>query len=97
MKISKLKTRLQRPRPMAVITMRLPEDVISDLKRVAPHRGFAGYQPLIRAYVGQGLREDLVLLEHKPEISKLITSLRKQGVQEAALKTAMREAGVKGE
>src|SRR5258708_18541270 len=97
MKINKLKTRLQRPRPMSVITMRLPEDVISDLKRVAPHRGFSGYQPLIRAYVGQGLREDLVLLEAKPEIAKLITSLRKQGVQEAALETAMREAVVKKE
>jgi len=64
------------------------------LKRVAPHRGFSGYQPLIRAYVGQGLREDLVLLEAKPEIVKLIKSLRKQGVEEAALETAMREAGV---
>ena len=95
MKISKLKTRLQRPRAMSVITMRLPEDVISDLKRVAPHRGFSGYQPLIRAYVGQGLREDLVLLEAKPEVKKLITSLRKQGVQEAALEKAMEEAGVK--
>jgi hypothetical protein len=95
MKINKLKARLQRPRPMSVITMRLPEDVISDLKRVAPHRGFSGYQPLIRAYVGQGLREDLVLLEAKPEIKKLITSLRKQGVQEAALEKAMEEAGVK--
>ena len=97
MKINKLKARLQRSRPMAVITMRLPEDVISDLKRVAPHRGFSGYQPLIRAYVGQGLREDLVLLEAKPEITKLISSLRKQGVKEAALETAMREAGVKKE
>ena len=60
-----------------------------------PHRGFSGYQPLIRAYVGQGLREDLVLLEAKPEITKLITSLRKQGIKEAALEKAMEEAGVK--
>ena len=94
MKISKLKTRLQPHRPMTVITLRMPEDVISDLKRVAPQRGFSGYQPLIRAYVGQGLREDLALLEGKPEITKLIASLRKQGITEAALEKAMKEAGV---
>jgi hypothetical protein len=37
----------------------VPEDVIEDLKKVAPELGFSGYQPLIRAYVGQGLRKDL--------------------------------------
>jgi hypothetical protein len=41
------------------ITIRVPEDVIEDLKKVAPELGFSGYQPLIRAYVGQGLRKDL--------------------------------------
>ena len=66
MKNNRLKTRLKRARPMSVIAMRLPEDVISDLKRVAPHRGFSGYQHLIRAYVGQGLREDLPRLETSP-------------------------------
>ena len=44
---------------MITISMRIPKDVIDDLKRVAPLRGFSGYQPLMRAYVGQGLRADL--------------------------------------
>lgn len=94
MKISKLKTRLSKTRPMTTVTLRMPEDVIADLKRIAPHRGFSGYQPLIRAYVGQGLREDLPLLENNPDVEKLLDSLRKQGVKEALLEKALLEAGV---
>ena len=76
MKINKLKKRLDPKRSMSTITMRIPDDLITDLKRVAPHKGFSGYQPLIRAYIGQGLREDLSSLDAKPEITKLITSYR---------------------
>ena len=36
-------------RPMINITMRLPEDVVDDLKQIAPLVGFRGYQALIRA------------------------------------------------
>ncbi|MBI4674310.1 MAG: hypothetical protein HY741_21925 [Chloroflexi bacterium] len=49
---------------------------------------------MIRAYVGQGLREDLAALESKPEIAKLIASLRKQGVKQKALDKALADAGV---
>jgi len=49
---------------------------------------------LIRAYIGQGLREDLAALENPPDISKLIESLKKQGVKEAAIEKARVEAGV---
>ena len=94
MKISKLKERLSKDRAMTSITIRMPEDVIEDLKRIAPHRGFTGYQPLIRAYVGQGLREDLATLENRPEIAKLIASLKKQGIKITAIEKAMVDAGV---
>lgn len=94
MKINKLKKRLDPKRSMTTITMRIPDDLIADLKRVAPHKGFSGYQPLIRAYIGQGLREDLSNLDSKPEITKLIKSLKKQGVTDSALAKAMIEAGV---
>jgi hypothetical protein len=50
MKVEALKKRLDRNRPMTTITIRIPEDVIEDLKRVAPLLGFSGYQPLVRAY-----------------------------------------------
>ena len=66
MKLEQLKKRLDKQRPMTTISMRFPVDVLDDLKRVAPLRGFSGYQPLIRAYVGQGLRADLERLEQDP-------------------------------
>ena len=52
----RLKVRLQRDRPMTTISLRMPEDVIDDLKEIAPALGFTGYQPLMRSYIGQGLR-----------------------------------------
>ncbi len=61
MKIETLKKRLDKNRPMTSITIRIPEDVIEDLKRIAPLLGFSGYQLLVRAYIGQGLRTDFRL------------------------------------
>ena len=74
---------------MATISMRIPEDVIEDLKRVAPLLGFSGYQPLIRAYVGQGLRKDLDRLERNPGLERLVESLRRQGVEERIINSAI--------
>lgn len=75
---------------MTTISMRFPEDVLEDLKRVAPLRGFSGYQPLIRAYVGQGLRTDLERLEHDP-VTALVESLKRHGVSEEVLQEALTE------
>jgi hypothetical protein len=91
MKPSKLKERLRPHRPMTTISIRIPEDVLADLKAIAPQLGFSGYQPLIRAYIGQGLRADLAQLEAKPEISSLIESLRKHGVGDEVIASAMAE------
>src|SRR5688500_18559416 len=65
-KLEQLKKRLDTQRPMTTISLRVPADVLDDLKLLAPLRGFSGYQPLIRAYVGQGLRADLERLEQDP-------------------------------
>lgn len=46
-------------RPMRLISLRLPDGVIEDLKEVAPRLGFGGYQALIRAYISNGLRQHL--------------------------------------
>ncbi len=54
-----LEKRLQKDRPMTTVSLRMPEDVVQDLERIAPRLGFSGYLPLLRAYVGQGLRRDL--------------------------------------
>ena len=97
MRTHDLKKRLRQDRSMATISMRMPEDVVEDLKRIAPHLGFSGYQPLIRAYVGQGLRADLERLQGSVQISELIASLRRQGVDEKAIADAMAEAGAPAE
>ncbi|MGH9380317.1 MAG: hypothetical protein ACRD2Z_06870 [Thermoanaerobaculia bacterium] len=91
MKTSDLKKRLRKDRPMTTISIRMPEDVIEELKRVAPLLGFSGYQPLIRAYVGQGLRQDLARLEATVELSQFITSLTRHGVDEALIAEAMND------
>ena len=72
-----------------MVSIRMPDDVIDDLKRVAPMLGFSGYQALIKAYIGQGLRTDLERLEGGVEMSALLDSLRKKGVKEEIISSAM--------
>jgi hypothetical protein len=95
MQINKLKERLRQDRPMTMISLRIPEDVLEDLKRIAPQLGFSGYQLLIRAYIGQGLRADLMRLESDSEMDHLIRSLRRHGVEDNVIELAIAEA--KGE
>lgn len=76
---------------MISVTLRMPADVVEDLKRVAPAKGMTGYQALIRAYVGAGLREDLERLE-SPRLEALIARLKAQGVAPEAIERALKEA-----
>jgi hypothetical protein len=93
MKAETLKQRLDRDRPMTSVTIRMPEDVIEDLKRVAPLLGFSGYQPLIRAYIGQGLRVDLERFESETvtTVTALVASLKRQGVSDMVIDAALSE------
>ena len=91
MKINKLTQRLQKDRPMTMVSIRIPDDIIDDLKRVAPMLGFSGYQALIKAYIGQGLRSDMERLEGGVELSALIESLRKKGVNDEIILSAIAE------
>ena len=84
MKIETIKRRLAKNRPMVSVTLRMPEDVIADMKRIAPLKGLSGYQTLMRSYVGAGLREDLERFEGSA-IGKLIERLRESGVPEETL------------
>ena len=90
MKIETLKQRLNRDRPMTSVTIRMPEDIVEDLKRVAPLLGFSGYQPLIRAYIGQGLRVDLERFESET-ITALIENLKRRGVSPEVIDDALNE------
>jgi hypothetical protein len=92
MKMSeRIKKRLRKNRTMTTISMRLPEDVIEDLKEIAPALGFSGYQPLIRAYIGQGLRKDLARMENS-QVQILAESLRRHGVKDEVISEAIAEA-----
>jgi len=87
----RIKNRLRKDRAMTTISMRLPEDVIEDLKEIAPALGFSGYQPLIRAYIGQGLRKDLARMENS-QVQILAESLRRHGVKDEVISEAIAEA-----
>lgn len=89
MKSSELRRRLRSDRPMTSVTLRMPDDLVEDLKRIAPVLGFSGYQPLIRAYIGQGLRRDLERLEGPPDVGRIVRSLRRHGVPERVIKFAV--------
>jgi hypothetical protein len=92
MKINRLAERLQKDRPMTMISLRIPADVLDDLKRVAVLLGFSSPQALIKAYIGHGLRADLERLEGSVEVSALIESLRRQGVGDEVISFALSEA-----
>jgi len=56
-------------RKKMMVSLRMPEDVVENLKRIAPLKGMSGYQALIKYYVGMGLRRDLenLWLQEVPE------------------------------
>lgn len=49
-------------RKKMMVSLRMPEDVVANLKRIAPLKGMSGYQALIKYYIGIGLRRDLEIL-----------------------------------
>lgn len=87
----RIRRRLVKDRPMTTISIRLPEDVIDDLKEIAPMLGFSGYQPLIRSYIGQGLRRDLEKLSGS-QVALLTDSLREQGIADEVISAAIAAA-----
>jgi hypothetical protein len=85
-----LKTRLSKERPMTSITLRIPVDVVESMKAIAPKRGFAGYQTLLKLYLSDGLRKDEAQFMFDPT-ARLKEALRKHGVPQAVLDDATRE------
>ena len=90
----RIQNRLKKDRQMTVISIRIPEDVIEELKEIAPSLGFSGYQPLIRAYIGQGLRKDQARLENS-QVQVLTESLRKHGIADQIISAAIADAQLK--
>lgn len=87
----RIKKRLRKDRPMTSITLRVPEDVVDDLKAMAPQLGFSGYQPLIRAYISEGMRRDEKKLHFTPA-QRMAQALKARGVDPAIVDQALIEA-----
>lgn len=86
-----LKKRLDKDRPTTSITLRIPVDVVDSLKAIAPHKGYAGYQTLLKAYISEGLRRDEAMYA-SDAVQKLARALKKRGVSDSLLVEAMRDA-----
>jgi hypothetical protein len=96
MKMSeRIKRNMQSEKPMTLISLRLPEHVIDDLKEVAPTLGFGGYQALIRAYISNGLRRHLAELEagraKDSTVEEFSRRLKARGVSARAIREAAEE------
>lgn len=89
----RLKKRLSKDRPMTTITLRIPVDVVESLKEIAPHKGFTGYQTLLKSYLSEGLRRDEAQFTFGAQ-ARFIEELKKRGVSDTLLEEAARELQV---
>lgn len=86
----RLKNRLAKDRPMTSITLRIPVDVVESMKEIAPHKGFTGYQTLLKSYISEGLRNDEARYSNSA-MARLIEALKKHGVPDSVIEEAARE------
>ncbi len=80
-------------RPWMTVSLRLPVDVVDDLKEIAPMLGWTRYTTAMRGYIGQGLYEDYDRLRGSP-VAKLTKSLRASGVADEIIADAVYVAGL---
>jgi hypothetical protein len=85
-----LKKRLKKDRPMTSITLRIPVDVVESMKEIAPHKGYSGYQTLLKSYISEGLRNDEARYSSSTT-ARLIAALKKRGVPDSVIEDAERE------
>jgi hypothetical protein len=86
----RLKKRLIKDRPMTSITIRIPVDVVESMKEIAPHKGFSGYQTLLKSYISEGLRNDEAKYLNS-STAQLIAALKRHGVPDNIIEEATRE------
>lgn len=75
---------------MTSITLRIPVDVVDSMKAIAPRRGMAGYQTLLKSYLSEGLRRDEALFA-TDERARILEALRRHGVPQSLLDEVSRE------
>ena len=57
------------------------------MKMIAPHKGFTGYQALLKTYISAGLRKDEAEFVFGKQ-ARLIEALKKRGVDEKLIAEA---------
>ncbi|MGI4829817.1 MAG: hypothetical protein ACRYFU_16725 [Janthinobacterium lividum] len=96
----RIQRNMQPDKPMTLISLRLSDHVIDDLKEVAPSLGFGGYQALIRAYISNGLRVQLAEREAQrakdSTVEEFSRRLMAHGVPEQAIQEAAAEMRAQG-
>ena len=65
-------------------------DVVDSLKAIAPHKGFSGYQTLLKSYISEGLRRDEAI-HADALVERLTQALKKRGVSDKVLGEALRD------
>ena len=75
---------------MTYITLRIPVDVVDSMKAIAPRRGMAGYQTLLKSYLSEGLRRDEALFGID-ERTRMMEALRRHGVPQSVLDEVAQE------
>jgi hypothetical protein len=79
-------------RPATSISMRIHLDLLAKLKRVADMKGMAGYQSLIKYYIGQGLLRDIDLVSRMEEDdARIEAGLKKIGLSTDQIQAFWRE------
>ena len=90
MKLDTIRKRLSKDRPMISVTLRMPADVIDDLKRIGRSRASLGTSAPARLCRG-GPARDLDRYEGD-RLAAVLAQLRAQGVPEKAIKTALKKS-----
>ena len=89
--MERITKRMTKEPPMSLISMRLPQHMIAELKEIAAAKGFSGYQGLIRYYVSQGARKDIAELD-MPKLDNIAKVLKAQGVPKKVIAQALQAA-----
>ena len=67
--------------------------MVDSLKTIAPHKGFSGYQTLLKCYISEGLRRDEAVYV-SDAVTRLARALKKRGVSKKILDDAMRDLAI---
>ncbi len=89
--LERIQKRMVKDAPMSLISMRLPQHMIDELKEIAAVKGFTGYQGLIRYYISQGARKDIEEMD-TPKLDNIARALKAQGLSKKVIDQVLQAA-----